>query len=755
MTMLNLSLADLASKFAGVRWNASHDAFVFPCPNHPDRLAIATAEGLKCAGGCSQDQILAHTAVLSSPSNGTPKPSQSSSNGSHGASQASTKPSSKLAYAVAYARRGMAVFPLHNIESDRECSCGKLQCSSAGKHPRLNDWQTLATRDEAQIAAWWKQWPDANVGVKCGRDSDLTVLDVDGDVGRETLRDLEMENGELPETAIAITSSGGAHFYFKFEEGVGNAVRFAPGLDIRTEGGLVVGVGSVTKRRYIWEEAFRLGELAPAKMPVWLLEQIKASGNKSQTANGGKVTVPAVETMIEGSGRHNRMWQLGRSLRAQRFPDEARVAALRETNNKFATPMAGGELEPLIHDILTQPDRPAFQSQDLLTSPAPNERQLKPLPAPMKAGEWFVQETERFANTSYIWDGVLEAGAYAMVGGKKGHGKSTFIRTLAFKISRGEEFMGRPTVRSKVWYLDFEPGGRGRIDTLKKLGWCDDDWLEFSTIPPPVNHPNVFDWLRKYIVEREFKVIIVDTLFKLLRIDGANDYDKALYAQIPLEEICRELGVCFIVLHHARKNGQFSSQQSCAEQMLGATSIAGAACACILINHRVEKYTFRMDPPRYGTAIENELVLQLDTLGFVAESGTWKKLWVGQTKDIVMAAAKEAEVDEEGWFVPAALRQVVDPEKGPPLKRSSLYWALDALVKDQLLEKGKSLKAGGRGKPVTPYRLNVGFSGAEATPPKPPLTGANKDLFPRVGNKKNEWFDDKSREDPNGIDWSK
>jgi putative DNA primase/helicase len=152
----------------------------------------------------------------------------------------------------------MTVFPLHNIERDRECSCGKRQCSSAGKHPRLTDWQGLATRDEGQIAAWWKQWPDANVGVKCGRDSGVTVLDVDGEMGRETLRDLEMENGELPETPIAITGSGGAHYYFKFEPETGNAVRFTPGLDVRTEGGLVVGVGSVTKRAY-WSTGFVLG----------------------------------------------------------------------------------------------------------------------------------------------------------------------------------------------------------------------------------------------------------------------------------------------------------------------------------------------------------------------------------------------------------------------------------------------------------------------------------------------------------------
>src|ERR1700730_13231675 len=56
-------------------------------------------------------------------------------------------PPSRLAHASAYARHGMRVFPVHEIEPEG-CSCGKLECPSAGKHPRVKDWQTLATCDE-------------------------------------------------------------------------------------------------------------------------------------------------------------------------------------------------------------------------------------------------------------------------------------------------------------------------------------------------------------------------------------------------------------------------------------------------------------------------------------------------------------------------------------------------------------------------------------------------------------------------------
>src|SRR5208282_5127099 len=631
----------------------------------------------------------------------------------------------KVGFAIAYARQNCRDFPVHCIEADQECSCGKLSCPSAGKHPVFKGWQVDASTDEGQIFRWWKERPNANIGVRCGET--LTVLDVDGDEGRDTLRELELEHGELPEMPIAHTGSGGLHYYFKFEPGLNNAVRFAPGLDVRTEGGFVVGVGSKTKGPYLWEAGTEMAaDFQPAQMPDWLSAKIKAAAIAGGNDHVRPVVPDNAHAMVEGSGRNDTLYRLGRSLVAQNFPEKAIRTSLTETNRSFGQPLSAQEITALIDHVLTQQNRPNFQTPAIRHNGSQNGAvvTLKPLPAPLKAGEWFRQEETRFENASFIWDGILEAGAYAMVGGKKGHGKSTFARTLALKISRGEEFMGRATVRCRVRYLDFEPGGRGRIDTLRSLGWCDDDWLEFSTIPPPVNHPDVFKWLRQYIVERGFKVIIVDTLFKLLRIDGANDYDKGLYAQVPLEEICRELGVCIIVLHHARKNGQFSGQQSCAEQMLGATSIAGAACACILINHRGENYTFRMDAPRYGNAIEGELVLQRDVSGFVAPTGSWKKKFAGQTEQLVPSAAAGIS-DKPEWFVANDL-QVTDPETDKPLSRRSIYWALAELVKDKMLEeggKGKAPEQGGPlpasrkgGRPISQFRLVGTFSGVATTP---------------------------------------
>ena len=85
-----------------------------------------------------------------------------------------------LAAALDYGRRGWAVVPLHTLTGDG-CSCGRLDCSSPGKHPRIKTGadHSAASTDAEQISQWWSLWPDANIGLVTGRRSGLLVVDVD------------------------------------------------------------------------------------------------------------------------------------------------------------------------------------------------------------------------------------------------------------------------------------------------------------------------------------------------------------------------------------------------------------------------------------------------------------------------------------------------------------------------------------------------------------------------------------------------
>jgi hypothetical protein len=111
-----------------------------------------------------------------------------------------------------------------------------------------------ATSDPDEIVRDFTRWPDARIGIPTGIGNNLVVVDtdtieghgVDGFIGR---RELESKYGPLPETYQVLSPSGSTHDYFQHPgKGIkipNSASVIAPGVDIRGDGGMVIGAGSV------------------------------------------------------------------------------------------------------------------------------------------------------------------------------------------------------------------------------------------------------------------------------------------------------------------------------------------------------------------------------------------------------------------------------------------------------------------------------------------------------------------------------
>jgi hypothetical protein len=163
-----------------------------------------------------------------------------------------------LTAALAYARHGIPVLPVHTPAADGGCSCGRAECDRPGKHPRLRRGLTDASTDPRRIEMWWTRWPDANVGLRTGVVMD--VADVDSAEGWHGLRHLM--GGSIPAGPQVRTGGGGWHFWFR-PMGYGNRVRLVPGVDWRGSGGYVVAPPSrhASGAEYRW--VTRPGHLLP------------------------------------------------------------------------------------------------------------------------------------------------------------------------------------------------------------------------------------------------------------------------------------------------------------------------------------------------------------------------------------------------------------------------------------------------------------------------------------------------------------
>lgn len=258
-----------------------------------------------------------------------------------------------LAAALSYAARGWPVFPVHSIrERGTQCTCGRRDCGSPGKHPRTENGLKDATTDERTIRGWWQRWPDAGVAIATGRG--LVVVDIDVHKGGDdSYVDARRALGDVPDTVEVITGSGGRHIYLAAPEGVAvrcSAGQLGPGLDVRGDGGYVVAPPSLhaSGRRYQWELSGDPDDVAVAPMPDGWLARLTAPQR-------GRALGTAAEVFGEGQ-RNVGLFSLARSLRAKGLDEEEVEAALQVANaRRCAPPLDTREVESIARSACSVP----------------------------------------------------------------------------------------------------------------------------------------------------------------------------------------------------------------------------------------------------------------------------------------------------------------------------------------------------------------------------------------------------------------
>ena len=194
-------------------------------------------------------------------------------------------PADCLAAALEYAGRGWQMFP---------APPGTKKSYVSGKRGNGKRWG--ATSDTELIQDYWSKFPKANVGIACGPLSGLFVVECDTPEGHDVDGIASMENllathGPLPDTIEALSPTGSWHIYFRWPDAEvvkNSASKIAPGIDVRGEGGMVIGVPSVKPGKpqtYCWKNPPGLFDLADC--PDWLLKLCAGPKDKKASADAG------------------------------------------------------------------------------------------------------------------------------------------------------------------------------------------------------------------------------------------------------------------------------------------------------------------------------------------------------------------------------------------------------------------------------------------------------------------------------------
>jgi hypothetical protein len=244
--------------------------------------------------------------------------------------------------ALSIAQNGWPVFPCdHRLDLP-----GRRRC----KVPLTDHGFQDATIDTIQIESWWRQWPNALIGVPTGPRVGAWVLDLDlapakGLDGPAALACLEAEHGPVPDTVEARTPRGGRHLLFKWDPArpvTNSSGRLPSGIDVRGEGGYFIVWPSKREDGAAWSWEKPPGLFEPADAPEWLysalLKKPEHKASRDEEIFGFRIKARREEAYAEAALD-------GAAREASRAPNGARNKTLNAVAYRLGRMIARGWLD--------------------------------------------------------------------------------------------------------------------------------------------------------------------------------------------------------------------------------------------------------------------------------------------------------------------------------------------------------------------------------------------------------------------------
>lgn len=295
---------------------------------------------------------------------------------------------------------------------------------------------------------------------------------------------------------------------------------------------------------------------------------------------------------------------------------------------------------------------------------------------------------EPVVDIHFVVDEMLPVAGLSASVAKPKVGKSTQARQLLFSVATGSPFLGKTTKQGPVFYYALE---EKRSEVRKHFQAMGANGTEPIYIYAGSAGPDALAQMTLAIKELSPVLVVIDPLFRLIKVKDGNDYATMSGAFDPIIKLARESGAHVHVVHHAPKG----EKEDAGESPLGSTAIFGSVDTLIILKrHPSDGCRTLQTIQRYGNDIPETLltfdpVTRLTTLGRSRDdadvAGVRKKLLDYLSAQIAPVTEGTIETDVHGRT---------------RLKRKVLR---EMLAAGDILRHGK----GGRKEPFTYSGLNV------------------------------------------------
>ena len=214
--------------------------------------------------------------------------------------------------------------------------------------------------------------------------------------------------------------------------------------------------------------------------------------------------------------------------------------------------------------------------------------------------------------TEWLVEGMLPTGGLSLLVAKPKVGKSTLARTLALAIARGERFLERETAQGPVIHLALEEKKSQLVNQYRALGGTEDDEILIFADTAPKDAVRL---LEEAVILYQPRLVIVDTVQRLIRVSEVKDYGKVIAALEPILTMARKHGAHLMLLHHSPK-----AVCEAIDAAIGSTGWAGTVDT-IMVMKRTQDLRTLATVQRYGEDLP-ETVLVADDTGSVSVGGT-------------------------------------------------------------------------------------------------------------------------------------